>query len=154
MAYSSFRVGQEKLIIMTVFESSPKTIKAGRLPVHRYLSDIRNLQTLVPEDTVRNLVFRGDYFRFTIDGFGEVGVRKVPVSSEEKIRFESDGSRPFRFDLEIELGEMPGGNTEIRLVLSAELSMMMKMMAKKPLQEGVEMAASVLSDELNNKELT
>ncbi len=139
---------------MTVFESSPKTVKAGRHPVHRYLSDIRNLRTLVPEGRVRNLEFKGDYFRFTIDGIGEVGVRKVPGGSEEKIRFESEGSRPFRFDLEIELGEMSGDNTEIRLVLSADLNMMMKMMAKKPLQEGVEMAASLLSDELNNKELT
>ncbi len=139
---------------MTVFESSPKTVKAGRQPVHRYLSDIRNLQTLVPDGKVRNLEVEGDSCRFTIDGIGEVGVRKAKVISDDRIRFESEGSRPFRFDLEIELNEMPGGNTEMRLVLSADLNMMMKMMARKPLQEGVEMVASLLSEELNHKGLT
>ncbi len=138
---------------MTVFESSVKTLKANRKPVHRYLSDLRNFESLIPEGRVRNLEIEGDSCRFTIDGVGEMRVRKVPGNDEGSVRFESENSKPFRFDLSIELVEAAGSNTEMKLVLSAELNMMMKMMARKPLRDGVEMVASILTEELNQKEL-
>ncbi|TVR71506.1 MAG: hypothetical protein EA408_09180 [Marinilabiliales bacterium] len=140
-------------MIMTTFESTAKTINAPRKPVHGFLSDIGNLEKLVPEGRVRNLEVHQDVCRFTVDGIGEIGIRRLPSREEGVIRFESEGSQPFSFDLAIELDETPGNNTVLRLVLSAKLNAMMRMMARKPIQEGVEIIASMLSEELNNKQL-
>ena len=145
--------GVNNFVNMTQFKSTVKRINAPRKPVHGFLSDINNLGKLVPDGSVSDLEVSDDLCRFTVDGIGNVGIRKVPFAGENVIRFESEGSRPFSFDLDIELNDAPGNNTELRLVLSAKLNAMMRMMASKPIQDGVEIIASMLSDELNSRQI-
>lgn len=137
---------------MTKFESSTKTVKVARKPVYGFLADIRNFGSLIPEGKVRNFEAEIDNCRFTIDGLGEVGVRKLTARPDDTIMFESEGSTPFRFDLSIDLEESGDEDTKLKLTLRADLNMMMKMMASKPLEEGLEMVASELADHLNNRQ--
>ncbi len=139
---------------MTTFESSVKTVKVARKPVYGFLADIRNFGSLVPEGKVSNFEAESDNCRFTIDGLGEVGVRQVTTRPDDTIIFESEGSTPFRFDLSIDLEETGDEDTKLKLTLRAELNMMMKMMASKPLEEGLEMVASELANHLNNRQWT
>jgi carbon monoxide dehydrogenase subunit G len=133
---------------MTQYESSEKTINAGRKPVYEYLTDINNFSSLIPAGNVRDFKAGKDNCHFYIDGIGTVGVRLV-ASETDDVRFESEGSTPFRFDLLVKLNETGPGSTRLKLVLNAGLNMMMKMVAGKQLEEGVEIAASRLSDHLN-----
>ncbi len=137
---------------MTKFESSEKIIKVNRSNVYRFISDINNFNALVPGDTVRDFEVDRDGCRFTVDGLGEVGVRVISREPEKKIMFESEGNVPFRINLLIELEEPDPDATLLKLILEADLNMMMKMVAQTPLENGVEEIASRLSDHLNNRE--
>ena len=139
---------------MTRFESSARTIDAGRKLVFDFLSDIRNFNTLVPEGKVRDFNSGKDYARFHVDGLGEVGVHIVSSEPWDTVVYGSEGSVPFGFRLLAKLKENEGGSSVLKLILEAELNVMMKMMAKKPLEEGIEMIASRLSDHLNQRQWT
>ena len=137
---------------MTIFESSLKTVSVARKPVFGFLSDIKNFENLVPEGIVKNFVAVSGNCRFTIDGLGEVGVRLANVNPDHTIIYESEGSRPFRFHLTINLNEQDDQSTIMKLTFRAELNMMMKMMVRKPLEDGLEMMASELVDHLNSRQ--
>jgi carbon monoxide dehydrogenase subunit G len=137
---------------MTTFESSLKTVSVPRKPVFGYLSDIKNFESLVPEGIVKNFVAVKNNCRFNIDGLGEVGVRLATTNPDHTIIYESDGSRPFRFDLIIDLNEQDDQSTLMKLTFRAELNMMMKMMVQKPMEDGLEMIASELVDHLNGRQ--
>ena len=137
---------------MNKFESSQKTVHAGRKPVFDFLSDITNFSTLVPGEKVKDFHAETDRCSFLVDGLGEIGVRIASQEPNECIKFESEGSTPFKFNLWIQLKETNERTTVIKLTLGAELNMIMKQMAEKPLKEGIEIIASQLSDHLNNQE--
>ena len=137
---------------MTKFESNIKTVSVPKGSVYGFLSDINNLESLVPEGLVRSFESGNGVFRFNIDGLGQIGVRMVNIQSEDSILFESEGSHPFRFNLGIDLHEMENHQTSLQLTFNAELNMMMKMMAMKPLEEGIERIATELADNLNSRQ--
>ena len=137
---------------MTKFESNIKTINVPKGSVYRFLSDINNLESLVPEGLVRSFESGNGAFRFNIDGLGQIGVRMVSIQSEDSILFESEGSHPFRFNLGIDLHDKENDQTSLQLTFNAELNMMMKMMAQKPLEEGIERIADELADNLNSRQ--
>jgi carbon monoxide dehydrogenase subunit G len=137
---------------MTNFESSTKTILADRKQVFEFLSDISNFATLVPEGKVRDFESGRDYARFHVDGLGEVGIRIVSENPFDTITFGSEGSVPFKFSLQVNLSGTDPGLTVMNLSMEADLNVMMKMMARKPLEEGIEMVASRLTDHLNSRQ--
>ncbi len=137
---------------MTKIESAIKKINAGRKPVYWFLSDVENLNSLVPEGKVTNFSADTDSCKFSVDGLGEVGLRVVSKDPENTIKFESEGSVPFRFKLWIQLKDTGNSETAMKLTIAAELNSMMKMVAEKPLKNGLEVIASQLSDHLNKKE--
>jgi carbon monoxide dehydrogenase subunit G len=139
---------------MTNFESTSKTILADRKQVFEFLSDISNFATLVPEGKVRDFESGRDYARFHVDGLGEVGIRIVSDNPYDTITFGSEGSVPFRFSLQVNLTENDPGMTVMSLSMDADLNVMMKMMAKKPLEDGIEMVATRLTEHLNGRQWT
>lgn len=140
------------IFCMTTFESSLRTVSVPRKPVFGFLSDIKNFESLVPDGIVKNFVAVKNNCRFNIDGLGEVGVRLANVNPDHTIIYESEGSRPFHFDLTIDLNEQDDQSTIMKLTFRAELTMMMKMMVRKPLEDGLEMMASELVDHLNSRQ--
>ncbi len=135
---------------MTTFESSGKKIYAGKKPVFGFLADMNNFTGLIPEGKITDFKLDRDGFRFSFDRFGEVEVRLISREPDNVLEFESEGGLPFRVDLRIDLEESDDSSTIMKLTLNAELNMMMSMMAKKPLEEGVEMVASIIADHLNS----
>ncbi len=139
---------------MTNFESSLKTIYNNRKPVFGFLSNLSNFRSLLPEGTVKNFQVDNDRCSFSVDGLGNIGVRMVSADPDNKIKFESEGAVPFRFNLLVELEEKGDNITTMKLLFDAELNMMMKMVAQKPIEDGLEMIASKLSDHLNGSQLS
>jgi carbon monoxide dehydrogenase subunit G len=137
---------------MTKFESNIKTIDVPKESVYGFLSDIKNLESLVPEGLVRNFESANGVIRLNIDGLGQIGVRMVDIQSHDSILFESEGSHPFRFNLGIDLQDKENHQTSLQLKFNAELNMMMKMVAQKPIEEGIERMAAELADNLNNRQ--
>jgi carbon monoxide dehydrogenase subunit G len=137
---------------MTTFKSNDKEINASRKDVYGFVSDINNFMALVPEGKVRDFEAEKDSCRFTVDGLGQVGVRIASSEPENSIMFESEGSVPFNFNVLVDLREKDEGTTIMKIILNADLNMMMKALARKPLKEGVEVIASELADHMNGRE--
>ncbi|MFO7923288.1 MAG: hypothetical protein R6U58_06315 [Bacteroidales bacterium] len=135
---------------MTTFESPVRTIFAKRKAVYEFLSDMGNFDNLVPDGRVRNFEVEKERCRFIVDGLGEVSIRLSSGKPYDTIVFESEGKTPVYFDLLVELDEAGEQSTKMKLTLRAELNMMLKMIAIKPIEEGLEMATSKLSDHLNS----
>lgn len=137
---------------MTKFESSVKKVDAAQRPLFGFLSDIDNFSSLVSGYEVKNFHSEKDSCRFTIDGLGEIGVRVVSREPDNTIKFESEGQAPFSFNLWIQLKEAGDNQTAMKLTLKADLNPMMKMMAQKPLSDGLEIIASELTERLNKRD--
>jgi carbon monoxide dehydrogenase subunit G len=138
--------------MVTTFKSSEKKINAGRKDVYGFISDINNFTSLVPEGKVSKFEAQKDSCRFNAEGIGQVIIRIVSSEPGKNVVFESDGSLPFHFNVLIDLEDSGTEATVMKIVLTADLNMIMQAVAKKPLKEGVEVVASQLSEHLNSRE--
>ncbi len=84
---------------------------------------------------------------FKVKGF-TVALRIVEREENRLVKFE--GSVPFAFTLWMQLHEAAPDDTRMRLVLHAEIPMMMRMMIGKKLQEGIDQAAEQIAAMFNN----
>jgi hypothetical protein len=139
---------------MTEIKSSEKVIRTDKGNVYDFLSDINNFSTLVPEGKARDFEADRDHCSFLVDGLGQVGVRVVSREPGKYVMFESEGSIPFQVNLLIELEQFREEDTLMKMTLNADLNFMMKMIALNPLKEGLERAASELTDYLNERQWT
>lgn len=136
---------------MTTFKSNEKEISASRKQVYDFVTDVNNLNALIPEGKVTNFQADRDSCQFKVDGLGQLGIRVVSREPENNILFESEGSVPFHFDVLINLHEAGAETTLMEIILNADLNMVMKAVANKPLKEGLEVIASELANHLNGR---
>lgn len=137
---------------MTEIRSTEKIIRTERKNVYEFISDINNFNTLVPEERAGDFEANRDSCRFSVEGLGQVGIRVVSREPEKNVEFESEGGIPFQVNLLIELDESLPEGTVMKMTLRADLNMMMQMIAKNPMKEGLEKASTKLSDYLNERQ--
>lgn len=138
--------------MMTEIRSSEKIIKTERNNVYEFISNINNFSTLVPEEKARDFEADRDSCRFSVDGLGQVGIRVVSREPGKYVVFESEEGIPFQVNLLIELEALGKEGTVMKLTMKADLNVMMKMIARNPMREGLEKAATRLSDHLNGRQ--
>jgi len=137
---------------MTIYESDLKTISSGEEVVFAILSDLTNLkkfQDNAPQtDKVKDIQFDSDSCSFVVEGFGKMGFRIIERTPYHSIKLDSENA-PVHIRVNIQLKQVAENSTEMKLVLNAELPMMIKMMVDKKLKEGVNMVADVLAKALS-----
>lgn len=105
--------------------------------VYNYLSDFRNLNSLIPEDKIKNWSAEKDECEFTIDGFGKAGMKIVKKEPNKLIKLSSYKETPFDFNLWLQFKQIKEKDTRVRITLKANLSPLMDNMVSKHLQKGV-----------------
>ena len=105
-----------------------------------FLSDFRNLESIIPEDKISNFEATEDRCKFKIEGIGQAGLKTIEKEPNKLIKITSDGKAPFGFSFWIQLKpiEQEENTTAIRLTIDAQLNPMMKMMVEKHLQKGID----------------
>ncbi len=135
---------------MTTFESKIKTLNATAEDVYNFVSDFNNFTAMIPQDKVEDWKVEGDVCSFKIKNVGEASLKFVEKDFEKKtVKISSAGKAPFEFNFWVQLKEAAPYDTKMKLTLKAELNMMMKMVAKKPLQNGIEAIADGLTTFFN-----
>lgn len=132
---------------MTQFESSIKTVSASQEQVYARLSDLTNLESMkdkIPADKIQDLAFDSDTLSFSINPVGKVTLRIVEREPYKCIKFETTHS-PLPFNLWIQLAPLSDSECKIKLTIKAEINPFIKGMIQKPLQEGLEKMADLLS---------
>ncbi|MBE6287343.1 MAG: SRPBCC family protein [Mediterranea massiliensis] len=132
---------------MTKFESSIKTLPFSQELVFEKLSDLNNLEKVkdkLPEDKVKNLSFTSDSLSVEIPPAGNVILQIIEKEPCKCIKFGTTSS-PLPFNLWIQLLPVTENECKMKLTIGLEINPFMKAMVQKPLQEGVEKLAEMLS---------
>lgn len=132
---------------MSQYESSTKHIPYSQERVYAKLEDLNNLEGLkdkLPEDKVKEFTYSRDEATVNVQPLGNVTIRVVEREVPKCIKLEAVGS-PIPVNLWIQI--IPDGEeaSKMRVVAKAEINFMLRAMIEKPLKDGLEKIADVLS---------
>jgi len=110
--------------------------------VFNFLSDLRNISKLVPPD-VQDWEATEDTCSFTIKGqkMSLVVIDREPFKA---IKITGEDNSPYTFYLWLQLKSLTAYETAVRLVVRAELNLMMRAAVKKPLKQGLDQIVDYL----------
>jgi carbon monoxide dehydrogenase subunit G len=128
------------------FTSEWRTIETQAEKVFTFLSDLRNLGKLMPEQVI-NWESDTDTCSFTIKGMTDLKLRVHERRAFSLISLKPEGKSPFTFTLDSEIRENNTTGSEVKIMLNADLNPMLAMMAKRPLQNLVNIMADKLKDQ-------
>lgn len=129
-----------------------KIVKINRPASDMYtvLSDFSVLGGMIPKDEVEDFEATQDTCSFKIKGM-VVGLKIVDREPNKTIKIVGDGKLPFDFLFWIQLKEVEPYDTRLRLVLHANLNMMLSMMIGGKLQKGLDSFAEQLAMGFNGQ---
>lgn len=140
------------------YVSDVKIVNNNQEVIYNYLSNFENLSKYVnegllakmteqvPQIQISNFESDSDSCRFQISGLGQAEIRIIDREPCKTIKVSSSGSLPVGIVFWIQL--LPAGayETKMRLTLDADMSMMIKMMVNKKLEEGINQLAEMLAN--------
>lgn len=141
----------------TKYVSDVKIINNNQEVVFNYLSNFENLSKYVnegllskmteqiPQIKISNFESDTDSCRFQIAGMGLAEIRIIDREPHKTVKISSSGSMPVSIVFWIQLLPVSVYETKLRLTLDADMSMMIKMMVSKKLEEGINRLADVLA---------
>jgi len=103
------------------------------------VSDMRNIPALLPEQAI-NVQTDNDNISFTVQGMGSIALRVSQRVTYSLVQLVPVGKTPFPFVLSIKIAGL-GNNCRVMYEIDAELNPLLAMMAKRPLQNLVDMMA-------------
>jgi carbon monoxide dehydrogenase subunit G len=132
---------------MTEVESKVVAIKNTSEFVFNALSDFRNFNSMVnmvPDGQLTDWQADENTCRFKVKGF-DLGLKFVEKEPYKTLKLTGDGKVPFEFFFWIQLKEVAPYDVRMKLTVHADLNMMMKMMLKGKLQDGVDKMAEQIA---------
>jgi len=141
----------------TKYVSDVKTVQQNHEIVFNYLSNFENLSKYVneglltklteqvPQIKISNFESDADSCRFQIAGMGLAEIRVVERELHKTIKVKSSGKLPLDITFWIQLLPVSDYESKLRITLDAEMSMMIKMMVNKKLEEGINRFADMLA---------
>lgn len=121
---------------MTIIESTA-TVNKPINEVYSFLADLNNHQQLMP-DNIYNWSSTKDEARFTIQNMAKLALKVSTLIENKEISIIPSEKAPFDVELKWTLTDIDSGTTDAKLTISADLNMMMKMLASGPLQKLVD----------------
>ncbi len=116
---------------MTTFESEVYAISSDADGVKDFLSNLENLEHLLPQDRIENVKLSNSTASFKIKGLAEINIA-LQESSAELIVYRNSSKKPFPFDLKVNL-TAEGDKTQAQVFFEADINSFMAMMMKTPL---------------------
>jgi hypothetical protein len=136
IAYYIFNYFMENL---SYFESRSGKLTANAETVFTFVTDIRNFERFAPKGSIHNWVAEKDSCSFSVSMVGTVTVRIAEKEKFSKVIYSGDALKKNDFLLNLLISDNGMKPAEVRVVLSAELNPVMKMMVSKPIVQFLEM---------------
>ncbi|HEY3370573.1 MAG TPA: hypothetical protein VGK10_06980 [Prolixibacteraceae bacterium] len=139
------------------YVSDVKVIRNNQEIIYNYLSNFENLSKYINEGLLEKMTEQipqikisdfesdADSCRFQISGMGQAEIRIINREPSKTIKIASSGSLPVSITFWIQLLAVDAYETKLRLVLDADMSMMIKMMVNKKLEKGINGLADMLA---------
>lgn len=129
---------------MLNLESNKVNVEQSASTVFDFLSDLNNLEKLMPEGKVEKWNSTTDSCRFGIKNLATIGMKIKETNSPSLIVLESDGKNPFDFTLTIHIADN-GATAESYIAFEGDVNMFMTAMVKKPLGDFFNVLANNLT---------
>jgi carbon monoxide dehydrogenase subunit G len=132
---------------MTEFISEIKTIPHNQQTVYEVLSDMDNLEKLkdkIPSGKVQDFTFDKDSCSFSVSPVGQLKISIIDREAPKTIKFAADQA-PVDVNMWIQLVPVSENETKMKLTVKANLNPFLKPMLSKPLQEGIDKIATILT---------
>ncbi len=100
--------------------------------IFNFLSDIKNFESLMPENISKFEVLDNDKFLFALKGMPEIVLKKKEVTPYNKIELGAAGGK-IDFSLIAHISTTEETNSDVHLVFSGDFNPMMSMMIKGPI---------------------
>lgn len=132
---------------MAEFTSEIKTIPYTDTDIFAVLSDLNNLELAkdrIPQDKIKDFTFDQDSCTVTVDPIGKVKFVIIEREPSKTIKFEAE-QVPIALNMWIQLVASGETETKMKLTIKADLNPFLKPMVSKPLQQGLDKVADILS---------
>jgi hypothetical protein len=123
---------------LSFFESRHGTVSCDANEVYAFVTDIRNFERFVKKETLTNWKAEKEFCSFSVPMMGTVTVRIAEKEEFNKVVYEGDALKKNDFTLALTMIDNIKNKADINVVLSADLNPMMKMIAKKPIEQFLE----------------
>ncbi|TYA84051.1 SRPBCC family protein [Seonamhaeicola marinus] len=121
---------------------SPKiNVEKSPEEVFNFLSDVKNFESLMPENISKFEVLEEDKFLFALKGMPEIILKKKEVNAPNKIVLGAAGGK-LDFALTGNIVDTGDGSSEVQLQFSGDFNPMMSMMIKGPISKFIETLAT------------
>lgn len=132
---------------MTVFESK-ENIRRPVEEVYAFLADFNNHEQLMPE-MISDWRSNADEASFSIQNMAKLALKISNRIANTSVIIVPGSQVPFHVEMRWLVADMGDNTTEVVLTVSAELNMMMKMMASGPLKKLTEHEVAALKKALS-----
>ncbi len=122
-------------------ESPKVTVEKSQQDVFDFLSDVKNFETLMPENISKFEVLDDDKFLFALKGMPEIILKKKEMIAPNKIVLGAAGGK-LDFSLTGNIVELGDNKSEIQLSFNGDFNPMMAMMIKGPIGKFIETLAT------------
>jgi hypothetical protein len=133
---------------MSIFENKVELDKAVA-KVYAFLSDFNNHKGLMP-DNISNWSSTTDTASFSVQNMANLSLKISNRKENETIIIIPAAAVPFNLEMRWVVADLGNNLTEAILTLSAELNMMMKVMASGPLEKLVKHQTEALKKILDS----
>ncbi|MEJ6791529.1 MAG: SRPBCC family protein [Lacinutrix sp.] len=122
-------------------ESQKITINKSAEDTFNFLSNVKNFETLMPENISKFEVLGEDKFLFALKGMPEIVLKKKETIPHSKIFLGAAGGK-LDFSLIVNIIEIDNTTSEVQLQFEGEFNAMMAMMIKGPISKFIDTLAT------------
>ena len=136
---------------MALYQSKTITVNKPFEEVYGKVSDLKNIEQFrdrIPKEYTVNFECDTDYVQFRVAPVGDLLLRIVERGAD-KIRLNVE-KLPFKAEISMNNGNVSPSETNIQLVLDADIPFFVKHIVGNKLEEGMDKIADILTLSLNS----
>jgi hypothetical protein len=120
------------------FESRTGKVSCSAEEFYNFVTDIRNFERFIPAGKVSDIKITEDACSFRIEMLGTVSIRIGEKLKPGKVLFSGNALHVNDFSLLLNILGTERDHSEVKIILSAELNTMLKMIAAEPVKQFLE----------------
>jgi len=128
-------------------ESPKVTLDKSAEETFNFLSDVKNFESLMPDNISKFEVLENDKFLFALKGMPEIILKKKEAVANNKIVLGAAGGK-LDFALIADITEIEPNKTDLKLNFEGEFNAMMAMMIKGPISKFIETLVTNMKTEI------
>jgi hypothetical protein len=123
---------------LSYFESRHGKMTCNAADFFAFVTDMRNFEKFIPIGTIRDWSAEKESCSLSVPMLGSVTVRLIQKEKFNKVVFKGDALNGNDFTLILNITDDLKSPADVKVVLSADLNPMMKIMAAKPISKFLE----------------